>query len=75
MSIEIREESPRALAEYGDVPIAFRVESRFRVDLVNGGLGGTRLIEERVDTVSYHCRGCGSFVRSEEKVAKPGHVE
>ncbi len=36
------------LAEYGRVPISFRVESRFRVEPVQGGLGGLRLVEEAV---------------------------
>ena len=26
--------------------------------------------DRRVETVSYHCRGCGTFVRSEEKPAE-----
>ena len=30
MGIDIREESPKALAEYSEVPIAFRVQSLFR---------------------------------------------
>ncbi len=48
MSIEIIEEPLAALPEYESVPIAFRVESRFLVMPVDGGLGGLRFIEESV---------------------------
>ena len=48
MTVEIREETAAALPEYSRVPIAFLVKSRFRVDLVRGGLGGLALVEEPV---------------------------
>ncbi len=48
MTVEIIEESLNILTEYEKVLIAFRVESRFRVELCQGGLGGMRLIEESV---------------------------
>ena len=38
------------LAAYAEISIAFRVESRLRVELIDGGLGGMRLVEEAVDT-------------------------
>jgi len=46
--VEVIEESVAALPEYGRVPIAFRVESRFRVEPIRGGLGGLLLVEEPV---------------------------
>ncbi|MBV9848886.1 MAG: GNAT family N-acetyltransferase [Armatimonadetes bacterium] len=49
MAIKIAEESATALPDYGRVPIAFLVRSRFRVDVVHHGLGGLRLVEEHVD--------------------------
>ena len=49
MTIEIIEEAPSALPEYGTISIAFRVESRFRVDVIDNGLGGIYLIEEKVE--------------------------
>ncbi len=48
MTIEVIEESIAVLPEYGRVPIAFRVESRFRVEPVRSGLGGLVLVEEPV---------------------------
>ena len=50
MKIQIREERPEALSAYSQIPIAFLVESRFRVELVEGGLGGFTLIEEKLPT-------------------------
>src|SRR5438105_15682629 len=49
MMLEIVEETPPALADYAKISIAFRVESRLRVELIDNGLGGIRLIEEKVD--------------------------
>ena len=49
MEIKVIEETVEALKDYGRVSIAFRVETRFRVDEIDNGLGGFRLIEERVD--------------------------
>jgi GNAT superfamily N-acetyltransferase len=46
MAIKISEESSEVLADYEKVPIAFRVETVFRVELVENGLGGIKLIEE-----------------------------
>ncbi|HLM02462.1 MAG TPA: GNAT family N-acetyltransferase [Pyrinomonadaceae bacterium] len=49
MSFKIVEETPDALSEYEKIPISFKVESYFRVELRgDGGLGGIRLIEEPV---------------------------
>jgi ribosomal protein S18 acetylase RimI-like enzyme len=49
LGIHIVEESPDTLAAYSSISIAFRVESRFRVEALDRGLGGIRLIEEHVD--------------------------
>lgn len=49
MDFRILEECADVLPEYGGVPIAFEVKSRFRVEVVSNGLGGIRLIEEKVD--------------------------
>jgi GNAT superfamily N-acetyltransferase len=48
MTFRIIEESPDLLPEYEKISIAFRVESRFRIELLLNGLGGVRFIEEAV---------------------------
>lgn len=48
MSVEIREESPDALADYARVSIAFEVSERLAVYAPEAGLGGLRLVAERV---------------------------
>ena len=48
MAVEVVEEPVAVLPLFGEVPIAFLVESRFRVEPVRDGLGGLLLIEERV---------------------------
>jgi GNAT superfamily N-acetyltransferase len=48
MSFKIVEETPDILSEYAKVPISFKVESRFRVELRENGLGGIELIEEPI---------------------------
>ena len=59
MDIEIVEESAEVLPEYGQVPIAFMVQSRLRVETVDGGLGGLRLVEEEVDPP--YCKDYDAF--------------
>src|SRR5688572_21880995 len=49
MTIEILEEAPPDLEAYARIPIAFRVESRLRVEPLRDGLGGLGLTEEAVD--------------------------
>lgn len=49
MDFRIEVQNADVLPEYGGVPIAFEVKSRFSVDVVASGLGGIRLIEEKVD--------------------------
>jgi hypothetical protein len=46
--VRVVEESVAVLPEYGRVPIAFRVETRFRVEPIRSGLGGLLLVEEPV---------------------------
>ena len=50
MDFRIQEETVDVLSEYGRMPIAFEVRSRFRVEPVANGLGGFRLVEETVDS-------------------------
>ena len=50
MAIEIRQVGPEAIEEFRKIPMSFRVESVFRIDEIDGGLGGLRLTEEPVDT-------------------------
>ena len=50
MAIEINQVGPEALGRYAEIPIRFRVESVFRVEQAEGGLGGLRLIEEPLAT-------------------------
>ena len=49
MKIKIVEETPEVLADYEKVSIAFRVETFFRLELVENGLGGVKLTEEAVE--------------------------
>ena len=49
MNIQIRHETLLTLEEYGQVPMVFTIRSRYRVELVEGGLGGWFLNEEPVD--------------------------
>jgi GNAT superfamily N-acetyltransferase len=48
MAVQIRTVGPEALALYAGVPIAFRVDSLLHVRLVDNGLGGMLLQEERL---------------------------
>jgi GNAT superfamily N-acetyltransferase len=50
MQIEIREVGADQLAAYASIPIFFTVKSVLRVEAVNHGLGGLKLVEEKVDT-------------------------
>jgi GNAT superfamily N-acetyltransferase len=45
MGIEIHEVGPRILERYGEVSIAYRVETVLEVEEVDGGFGGLRLRE------------------------------
>lgn len=49
MKVKIVEETPAILADYEKVSIAFRVETAFRVELLNDGLEGVNLFEETVE--------------------------
>lgn len=48
MSVEIREIGIDLLPLYSEIPESFRVDSVFRIELIDGGLGGLRFIEEKV---------------------------
>jgi ribosomal protein S18 acetylase RimI-like enzyme len=48
MSYTVVECGPKCLAEYGTIPISFRVDSILRVEELGGGLGGLGLREEAV---------------------------
>lgn len=47
-NIKIIDESPHMLDEYCKVSMEYKVESEFRIDLLNNGIGGFRFIEEKV---------------------------
>jgi GNAT superfamily N-acetyltransferase len=49
VAVEIRQIGADQLPSYARVPIRFTVESIFRVEMIDGGLGGLRLMEERVE--------------------------
>lgn len=49
MPIEVVGINAHQLSRYERIPIRFRVASRFRVDALEDGLGGLRLVEEKVD--------------------------
>ncbi len=48
MNINIRQEPVEALAEYAKISIAFHIETVFRVEAVENGLGGFILREEKI---------------------------
>lgn len=48
MNVKIIEETPDVLRDYEKISIAFSVETFFRVELIENGLGGVKLIEEKV---------------------------
>jgi len=48
MVVRIQEVGPDTLPQYKQISIAFEVKSIFRLDLIDGGLGGIRLHEEKV---------------------------
>ena len=48
LNIEIHPVNSTTLIEYSTVPMRYEVESRFRVDLLDDGLGGMVLSEERI---------------------------
>lgn len=49
MALRIVEESADALADYARVSLAFRVESRLRIEQISSGVGGFRLLQEPVE--------------------------
>jgi ribosomal protein S18 acetylase RimI-like enzyme len=49
MKISLIEETPASLPEYEKISIAFTVETYFRVELSEKGLGGIRLVEEKAE--------------------------
>jgi len=48
MTLKILEVEADLLPQYATIPIAFRVESIFQVELVGQGLGGIQLREAKV---------------------------
>ena len=50
MNVTVREVGQDWLSRYGEIPISFTVESVLRVHLVDEGLGGIVLREERVES-------------------------
>ena len=46
--LEVLESGIQSLAQYAQIPIAFPVTSIFHVEILDGGLGGFRLVEEPV---------------------------
>jgi len=48
MFVRIQEVGADALPQYKQISIAFEVKSIFRLDLIDGGLGGIKLREEKV---------------------------
>lgn len=53
MDIEIRLEPVEVLPDYAKISIAFRIESVFKVEPVDSGLGGFILREEKIETPYY----------------------
>lgn len=61
MNIEIIEETPERLKEYETVSIAFLVETQFRIELIQDGLGGIKFLEEPVSP----------FIKDYDEYGKP----
>jgi len=53
MNINIKQETVEILSEYAKISIAFHIESVFKVEPVNSGLGGFILQEEKVEKPYY----------------------
>ena len=53
MTIEIREVGSNSIGQYGQIPMRHRVDSVFRVDEIDGGLGGLTLTETPFDQPRY----------------------
>ena len=49
MPIEIQEVGIELLPRYAAIPISFKVESVFRIEVIDQGLGGFTFIEEKVE--------------------------
>ncbi|QDU25620.1 TDP-fucosamine acetyltransferase [Anatilimnocola aggregata] len=49
MNLQLREQLPNFIAQYGSIPIAFEVNEHLAVELFADGLGGIRLIRRDVD--------------------------
>jgi ribosomal protein S18 acetylase RimI-like enzyme len=49
MIAEITEESVCVLPEYGSIPIAFQVKSRYSIEPIQNGLGGFHFVEEQIE--------------------------
>ena len=61
MAIIIHQVEISGLPAYASIPISYRVESLFRIEAVDHGLGGFRLSEEKVDLPylkDYDAGGC-----------------
>jgi len=50
MNITIQEVGIELLALYSSIPMTVNVESVFKVDLIDGGLGGIKLTEKKVES-------------------------
>jgi GNAT superfamily N-acetyltransferase len=48
MPIQVLERPASDLPDYATIPIAFQVESHFRVDVIEDGFGGFKLVDEAV---------------------------
>ncbi len=67
MSIKIQKIGIDLLSLYSEIPISFKVESVFRIEVINQGLGGFELIEEKVATYT-------KDYDSQEEDDKPGPI-
>jgi GNAT superfamily N-acetyltransferase len=48
LPIHVQEIGVDLFSSYGKIPAWYKVESVFRVEVIDGGLGGFRLVEEKV---------------------------
>ena len=73
MNITIKEEHIKALHQYGDISIAFQVESVFDLEPVEDGLGGIKLTERVLDQpyIKYYGENKGFHPRKKSLGCKP----
>lgn len=64
MNVEIEEIGIESLPRYAEVPISFRVESVFHVEIIDRGLGGFSIVKKKVTPYTKNYDGQGDDLDS-----------